>query len=63
MASLPIVKHFNIVKDLAQSLLTGVIRPAMNEFHFKRVKEAFGHSIVPAILSSIHTALATRSFQ
>jgi hypothetical protein len=58
-----IVKYFDIVKDLDPSLLTREIVPAMNEFHFQRVEEAFCYRVVPAIPSSTHTALDPRSFQ
>ncbi len=57
MASLPIIKHFDIVKDLGLSLLACLIVPAMNEFHLQRVEEAFGHRIIPTIPLAAHTAL------
>ena len=61
MRSLPIAKHFDIVKDLDPSLLTDEIVPAMNKFHFHRLEEDFCHGIVPAISSSTHTSFDHRS--
>jgi hypothetical protein len=63
MASLPIIKPFDIVKDLDPSFLACVIVPTMNEFHFPRVKEPFRHRIIPTNSLAAHTALNPRGVQ
>ena len=63
MASLAIVKNFDIFKDFGPSLLTGVLVPAMDEFHFQSVEKTFGHRVIPAISLPAHTALDARGFE
>lgn len=48
MASLPIIKNFDIVKDFRSGLLPGVIMPSMNQFRLKSVEETFPHSNFPS---------------
>ena len=61
--SLPIVKEFDILKDLGSALLKRVVVPSMNQLHLERVKETFGYRKIPTIPLPTHTALAAPGCQ
>jgi hypothetical protein len=63
MAPLPVVKNFNVVKDIPSSFLTRVVVPAMNKLHLEGVEKALGHSVIPTIPLPAHTALNVGGFQ
>ena len=63
MAPLPIVKHFDVVKDFSPSFLSGVKMPSMNQFHLEGVEEAFRLGIILTIPLPAHTALNALGFQ
>jgi hypothetical protein len=63
MAPLPIVKHFDVVKDLSPSFLSGVKMLSMNQFHLEGVEEAFRLGIILTIPLPAHTALNAGGFQ
>lgn len=49
MASLPVIKHFEVFKDLLLRLLPRPVLAMMNEFPFHGAKEALDAGVVPAI--------------
>jgi len=57
MASLPVVKDFDIVKELRSGFLPDVVVPIMNQFHLEGVEETFSHRVIPTIPLPTHTAL------
>ena len=65
MAPVPIVKHFDVVKDLSPtpSFLSGLKMPSMNQFHLEGLEEAFRIGIIQTIPLPAHTVLNVGGFQ
>jgi len=57
VSSPPIVKHFNVVKDIAVSLLAGRGLLSVRSFSFERAEERLGHGIVCTGPLIAHAAL------
>lgn len=59
MAALPIIKYFEIFKDLLLGLFPCVVLTMMNEFLFQGTKEALDAGVVPAISFATHAGNET----
>ena len=56
MSPFAIVIHLHIFKNLSFGFIPGPEPVPVNQFHFKRVKEALSNGIVPAIAFPAHAA-------
>lgn len=54
MAALPIIKHFEVFKDLLPGLLPPPVQARMNQLPFQGTEEALGADVVLAIPFSRH---------
>lgn len=59
VAALPIIKHFEIFKDLLLGLVSCEVLSMMNEFPFQGAKEALDAGVVPAIAFAAHASRDT----
>ena len=56
MSPSAIVVRLHVFKDLSFCFVPGLELIPMNQFYFKRVKEALGDGVIPAVALSAHAA-------
>lgn len=57
MAAIPIVKDFDVVKDVRSCQITRLVDAFLDTFLFQATKEGFGDCVVPTIATSAHAGL------
>ena len=55
MASEPIVKDFNVLKQIRFRRRFGLILASINQLYFQGAEETFGRSVIPTIAIAAHT--------
>ena len=55
VATLGVVEHLDLVKDISTGILPGWVDLAANPLTLEQLEEAFGHSIVMAVAPAAHT--------
>jgi len=63
VAALPIIKHFEVFKDLLPGFLPCAVLAMMNEFPFQRAEETLHAGIIPAVASARHASDDSRRGQ
>lgn len=63
MAALPIIKHFEVFKDLRLGLFSCVVLTMIDQFSFQGAKEALDADIVPTASSPRHAPSYARGLQ
>ena len=54
MLTLPIIEHFNILKDILPGLITGGTVPMGHELTLARPEETFDAGVIPVVAFAAH---------
>ena len=56
VATLGVVEHLDVVKDISTGVLPGWVDLAANPLTFEQLEEALGHGVVVAVATPAHAA-------
>jgi len=63
VTTLPIIKHFDIFKNIHLCFLTGFITSVMNELHLERMEKTLSHRITPTVALTTYTEIYSMNIQ